>query len=197
VIAGVVLKEKTTWLQNVFMAVSVCSVIALFVIGSADAFHGLDIRGLILLMLSTLSCAASNVLMRYVKKEHPPLEVSFYCCFMGTAIFWGITLIVNAVTGNWQTTFAPLSSGKFVWAILYLGICCTFITSNLISYSLRHLPAVNATIWGNVSTAISVVAGALLLREPLMPYQVICTVLIITGVMGISFSGKQQNKIKV
>ena len=36
-------------------------------------------------------------------------------------------------------------------------------------FALRTLPAMNATIFGNVSTAISVVAGALVLGEPLYP----------------------------
>lgn len=192
-IAGVLLKEKTTWLQNIFMLLSVCSVIAMFIIGSADELGGIDLRGFFLLLASTLCCSVSNVLMRYVKKDHSPMEISFFCCFTGSVLFWVISIFVNPLGGSWATALSPLSDGKFLWAILYLGICCTFITGNLISYSLRYLPAVNATIWGNVSTAISVVAGALVLREALLPYQIVCTLLIITGVLGISFAGGKRS----
>ena len=62
------------------------------------------------------------------------------------------------------------------------------MTGALITYALRTLPAMSATIFGNFSTALSVVAGALILREPLYPYQLVCTLLIVIGVLGISLS---------
>lgn len=193
-IAGVVLKEKTSWKQNLFMLLSVGSVIAMFVIGSADKLHGIDLRGFLLLVLSTFCCSVSNVFMRYVKKEHAPLQVSFYCCFAGLVVCGTLLTVLNTVNGTWSATLLPWTNSEFLSAILYLGILCTFVTTNLLSYSLHYLPAVNATIWGNVSTAISVVAGAILLQEPLLPYQIICTLLIIVGVLGISFSGTRQNQ---
>lgn len=193
-IAGVLLKEKTTWLQNAFMLLSVCSVIVLFVIGSTGALQGIDLRGLLLLLASTLCCSVSNVLTRYIKNDYSPLQINCYSCFVGAALFWIISLFANSIGGTWDSAFLPLSNGKFLVAILYLGICCTFITGSLISNSLRYLPAVNTTIWGNVSTAISVVAGALVLKEDLQIYQIVCTVLIITGVLGISFAGSKPAK---
>ena len=189
-IAGFVLKEKTTWLQNIFMLCSVGSVIALFAIGSLDELGAIDRRGFILLLCSSLSCATSNVLMRYVKKSYSPKEISYFNCIAGVAIFGVWSIISCTVNGTWGSYFAPLADKTYLLGILYLGICCTFITGNLISYSLRYLPAVNTTIWGNFSTAISVVAGALILREPLAPYQLVCTVLIVVGVLGISFFTK-------
>jgi multidrug transporter EmrE-like cation transporter len=77
---------------------------------------------------------------------------------------------------------------------LYIGIACTFLTGSLISYALRHLPAMTATIWGNLATVTSIIAGAVLLKEPLYTYQIVCTVLIITGVAGISYFTKPQNE---
>ena len=80
-------------------------------------------------------------------------------------------------------------------AVAYLGIGCTLITATLISFALRTLPALSATIFGNLSTAISVVAGALVLGEPLYAYQIVCTVLIAVGVLGIRiFTGRQAGK---
>lgn len=189
-IAGIVLKERTTWLQNIFMLCSVGAVIALFAVGSIDELGSIDRRGFILLLCSSLSCAVSNVLMRYVKKSYSPLQISCFNCLAGVAIFGIWSVISCTANGTWGTYFAPLTNSSYLTGILYLGLCCTFITGILISYSLRYLPAVNTTIWGNFSTAISVVAGALLLKEALLPYQIVCTILIIIGVMGISFFTK-------
>ncbi len=189
-IAGFLLKEKTTWLQNLFMLCSVGAVVAMFAIGSMDELSAIDWRGFVLLLCSSLSCATSNVLMRYVKKSYSPAEISCFNCLAGVAIFGVWSIISCTANGTWGTYFAPLANSSYLMGILYLGICCTFITGNLISYSLRYLPAVNTTIWGNFSTAISVVAGAVLLKEALLPYQIVCTILIIIGVMGISFFTK-------
>ncbi len=189
IIGGILLKEKTSAVQNIFMAVSVCSVIAMFALGSADSLVGIDVRGFLLLLASSLCCAASNVLMRYVKADFAPLQIGFFSASTGLIVFTAAAVVANTVNGSWSTFFAPLSDGGYLLYILYLGILCTIVTVNILSFSLKYLPAVNATIWGNLSTAISVVAGALILGEPLMPYQIVCAVLIIIGVLGISFSG--------
>ena len=189
-IAGLLLKERTTWLQNLFMLCSVGAVVAMFAIGSMDELGAIDWRGFVLLLCSSLSCATSNVLMRYVKKSYSPMQICCFNCLAGVAIFGIWSIISCTANGTWGRYFTPLTNSSYLMGILYLGICCTFITGNLISYSLRYLPAVNTTIWGNFSTAISVVAGALLLKEALLPYQIICTVLIIIGVLGISFFTK-------
>lgn len=50
---------------------------------------------------------------------------------------------------------------------------------------LRYMPAVNAAIFGNLSTAISIVAGVAVLGEPLLTYHIVCTLLIIISVVGV------------
>lgn len=189
---GIILREKTTALQNVCMCMSVAAVIAMFVIGSIDTLAAIDWRGFVLLAVSSICCAVSNVLMRHVKREYKPLEISFISCLLGFIIFALMSIVTNTVNGTWSTFFEPLKNTGFLVGVLYLGIFCTFVTGVLVSRSLRHLPAVNATIWGNVSAAISVVAGALVLGEPLHVYQIICTVVIIAGVLGISFLGSKK-----
>lgn len=190
IVGGIVLKEKTTWLQNIFMCLSVGSVVALFLIGSKDALTNIHPWGFVLLILCSLSCAVSNVYMRRVRMDFTPLQVGFMSCFAGVVLYVSSSLVVNTVQGSWDTFFLPLTNPDFLGPILYLGIMCTFFSGLMLSYSLSRLPAVNATIWGNVSTAISVVAGAIFLHEPLFPYQIVCTLLIICGVLGISFFQK-------
>jgi multidrug transporter EmrE-like cation transporter len=51
------------------------------------------------------------------------------------------------------------------------------------------MEAVKATIFGNLSTAISVVAGIAILGEPFAYYNIICTAVIIVGVIGVSAAG--------
>ena len=74
-------------------------------------------------------------------------------------------------------------------ATAYLGIGCILLSAHLMSYMLSKMEAVKGTIFGNLSTAISIVAGVVILGEPLKWYHVVCTVLIIAGVIGLCLSG--------
>ena len=185
-IGGVVLREKSTRGQNLFAALSVLSVMAMFGLGAGDELRAVSLPGFLLLLVSSLSCALSNVYMRRVRLSCAPLTVSYFCCGTGCALFWALSLAGGALKGGLAEYLRPLAQPAYLGKVLYLGILCTLVTGALITYALRTLPAMSATIFGNFSTALSVVAGALILKEPLYPYQLICTILIIIGVLGIS-----------
>ena len=82
--------------------------------------------------------------------------------------------------------FDLITNVKFEFAVFYLGTACILLSSQLMAYVLRYLEAVKGTIFGNVSTAISIIAGVVVLGEPLKAYHIICAALIIVGVLGIS-----------
>ncbi len=86
--------------------------------------------------------------------------------------------------------FAHAFNLQFILSITYLGSACVVLSVFLMSYMLRHLEALKASLFGNLSTAISIVAGVLLLSEPLLSYHIICTILIVIGVIGVSAAGK-------
>ena len=66
IIAAVFLGEKTTWVHNVFMAVSAVALMVMVVLGSSEI--SFDPVGVILLFLSSICMALNNVYMRYVRK---------------------------------------------------------------------------------------------------------------------------------
>jgi len=190
VIASLFLGETSTILQNIFVGVTVTALIVMIILGSTE-IH-INVGGTIVLILSSLSMAISNVFMRYVRNEYKPIEISTAIILMGTLAFNLATVGYGLFTGTLGGYFAPLKDPKFVIATAYLGVGCILFSSQLISYMLSKLPAVNATIFNNVSTAISIVAGVVVLGETLLPYHIICTALIIAGVLGLSFSGRRR-----
>ena len=76
-------------------------------------------------------------------------------------------------------------------AAAYLGIGCILLSAHLMSYMLSKMEAAKGTIFGNLSTAISIVAGVAVLGESLMWYHVVCTAVIIGSVIGMSLSGRK------
>lgn len=179
IIASIFLGEKSTWFQNIFVGLSVAALIVMVVAGATDMTA--NPIGIVILVLSSLSMAISNVFMRYVRTEYKPVEITASICFMGAIAFNLATL----ASGDAAAYFEPLKCPEFLISTAYLGIPCTVVSALLVSFMLRHMPAVNATMFGNLSTAISIVAGVVVLGEPLLTYHIICTLLIIIGVVGV------------
>lgn len=180
IIAGIFLDEKSTWIQNISVMISISALILMIILGASEVETSL--LGIIILLLSSLSMAISNVFMRYVRAIYRPVEITTYICFMGVVIF----NLAFLASGEGATYFEPLVHTEFIVATFYLGTACIVLSAQLMAFMLRHMPAINATIFGNLSTAISIVAGVVFLQESLKYYHIICSILIIIGVIGVS-----------
>jgi len=191
IVAAIFLDEHSTWKQNVFACLSVSALIFMIVMSAGDVEANL--LGITILFLSSVSMAVSNVIMRYVRKEHKPFTVPFFTAALGAVCFNLAYVAWMLVTeGGLGGYFAPCVNLTFVLATAYLGIPCLVLSSWLMSYMLGYIQAIQATIFGNLSTAISIVAGIVILREPLAFYHAACVLLIITGVIGVSATAKKE-----
>lgn len=195
IIAAVFLKEKSTWLQNVFVAVSVLALMVMVILGSSEiSFNPV---GIVILFISSLCMALSNVYMRYVRNQYRPIEISTAIIVLGTAVF-NLMFIIKAIfMGNEIGYLEPFKNGEFVVGTIYLGVGCILVSAQIMSYLQSKLQAAKASVFGNVSTAISIVAGAVLLDETLRGYHIICTALIIAGVVGLNFFGHKGGKNEI
>lgn len=191
IIASVFLGETSTLMQNLSVGLTVAALILMIVMGSGEVTFSL--LGTILLILSSLCMAVSNVFMRHVRDQYKPIEISAAIITGGFLLFNAATFVHGCLTGTLHTYFEPLKHVEFVVATIYLGVGCLLLSVQLMSYSLSKLEAVKGTIFGNVSTAISIIAGAVVLGEPLKLYHIACALLIVLGVVGLSVLGKKED----
>ena len=189
-IASTFLGEKSTSLQNIFTCLSVSALIVMIVMGATKIEANLF--GIVILLLSSMCMATSNVFMRYVRAVYKPIEITAMIATMGFVLFNATTLVYGIYSGDLSSYFAPLGNSAFVISTIYLGTGCILGSVLLMAYMLKTMEAVKATIFGNLSTAISIVAGLVVLGETLMLYHIICTILIIAGVIGVSFAGTKK-----
>lgn len=92
--------------------------------------------------------------------------------------------------GSLADFIAPLFSLKFIIAIAYLGVLSSLVTSILTNYILSKIEASKMSVFSNLGTVISIVAGVLFLKEKLYYYHIIGSILIISGVIGTNFLDK-------
>lgn len=194
-IAAVFLKEKPTWLQAIFIVCTVAALIVMVVLGSTNiSFNPL---GMILLFIASIFSALSNVYMRYVRGQYKPIEISTAIVVGGTIVFNVLYFISRIATHSEISYFAPLHHIQFVIAACYLGVGCILLSAQTMSYLQSKLQAAKASIFGNVSTAISIVAGVVILGEPLFWYHIVCSAIIVACAIGLNFSGNKGGKHEV
>lgn len=191
IIARFVLGEKSTLQQEIFMWISISALVLMILLGaSAISF---SIQGILLLAIASAMIAGSNVVMRQIKNIFTPIEITFAIVVSGFLFFNTAIFLQGMATNTLDEYFALFGNAKFLIATAYLGIFCIMFTAQLMSYMMANMPAVQGTLYGNVSTAISIIAGTIFLSEPLQAYHLICAGLIVLGVIGISMTGKKPN----
>jgi drug/metabolite transporter (DMT)-like permease len=195
IIARFVLGEKSTILQELFMWLSISALVLMIIMGASTL--SFSIKGILLLAISSALISGSNVVMRQIKNIFTPIEITFAIVISGFLFFNTVTLVHGLATDTLNTYFALFGNTKFLLATAYLGIFCIMFTAQLMSYMMAHMPAVQGTLYGNVSTAISIIAGTIFLSESLQAYHIICAGLIIAGVVGISLSGSKQPNLVI
>lgn len=200
ILAFFILNERTVFLQKIFIALSVASVIFLYAWGSVG-LGDIDPIGVLLLLIGCVCQALSNVFIRSARKDFRPLEVGCFVAILGV-IFYNVFLWIQILMNDSMSSsvyFSPFMAGRtvvFVIAIVYLGIPCVLFTSSLMSYALARLEAIKGTIFANLSRVIGIIAGIIIRGEPFFLYHFIGAALIVIGVIGTNWAGRDPGRLK-
>lgn len=90
---------------------------------------------------------------------------------------------------NFMTQYTmPFRIVEYTLGVLYLGLFASIGASFSSNYALQHLSAPQFSVFSNLSTLISIGAGALIMKEPLSIHHYIGSTLILIGVIGTNFS---------
>ncbi len=186
IIARIVLGERSTKLQLFFVTLTVTSVIIMIVLNATDIT--MSIPGMLLMLLSSLCMSCSNVCTRYIRGVFKPIEITTHIVILGFVVFNGANIARHVAGGTLNEYLEPLSHPQFAFWISFLGIFCILLTAQFMSYMLSRMQVLQSTIWGNASTVVTITVGALLLGEPLQWFHILCGILVLTGVIGLSLA---------
>ena len=190
-LAGLLLKEKATRGQLVFISLSVLGVIYMLIMNGANATTG-NVIGSGLILLSALAASLYNVFARRLTKQYSLLILTYVMTLCGFVIFNGVALGNHLMNGTIDEFFQPLTHVGFVIAILYLGLLSSLGTSYLSNYALSKLEASKMSVFSNFATLITILAGVLFLQEVFHLYHFIGGIIIIIGVIGTNYFGQRQ-----
>lgn len=183
IFATLFLKEKTTAFQKFSVFLSVIGVIYIMY-NKGISIKSTNFLGIVLITFSAISLASYNVLARVKTREFKTIELTYVMAFVGFVTFNTISIIDNINRDSINLYFSPLKNISFVIAMLYLGILSSVITSLLSNYVLSKLDASKMSVFANLGTVITIIAGVLILKEDLFYYHIIGIVMIILGIIG-------------
>lgn len=193
ILASYFLKEESTILQKLSIIISVLGVIYITVMkGSTFDFN--NILGITLLLLSALSIAGYSVLARTLTKDFSSTELSYMMITISFVCYNTIAIGNHLLRGTIKSYFIPFGDFNFILSILYLGILSSLVTSLLTNYILSKIEASRMSVFSNLGTVISIIAGMVFLKEDIYYYHIIGSIFIIGGVIGTNYFKKDLNQ---
>jgi drug/metabolite transporter (DMT)-like permease len=191
IIASILLKETSTLAQKFAISLSVIGVIyILYMNGIGNINSSLIGSGLIL--LSALMNSLYNVFTRKLIQQYSLFNTTYLITLVGFIVFNSIALINRISNGTVHQFLQPFKYLDFTLAILYLGILSSLGTSYLSNYALKQLPAFQVSVFSNLATLLTIIAGIIFLHESFHYYHIIGSLMVIGGVIGVNYFGKKK-----
>jgi len=181
-ISGIfLLKEVPTLMQYVFAVMSVGGVVIMALSGNADGT--VTPLGVALLFGAVVSSVGYNIASRKISAEFSVFERTYAMAAIGLVSFISIALVENL--NNPISVISAFAIPSFTMSILYLGIFSSVIAFLFLNYANTYLPVAKTTVFSNITTVVSVVAGVVFLDESFSSNAVISTIMIVIGVLGV------------
>ncbi len=181
-ISGIfILREIPSTMQYVFTAMSIGGVVIMALAGNAQGT--VTPLGIILLLGAVFSSVAYNIASRKISAEFSTFERTYAMTIIGMISFVLIALAENIK--NPIAVLTPFLSAEFTWAILYLGVFSSVVAFLFLNFANTHLPVAKTTVFSNITTVVSVIAGAIFLNEKMSMEAILSTLMIIVGVFGV------------
>ncbi len=188
-----ILKERPTLGQVLFSFLSVGGVIGIGLLNKSSGT--LDWIGVAGLIVAVLSAAAYGVIDRGTSADFTAFERTYMMIGMGAVCFTPIALA--RVRFHLGAFMQPLGTWSYLGSILFLGVCCSVISYFLLSYMATYMTVTRSAAYANLTTAVSVFAGAVFLKEPLSWLGVLFCAVILVGIFGVQVTARKGESARV
>ncbi len=189
----VFLSEKASLTEVLFILLSIFGVGYIAYSKASDASS--SPLGIAYLMGAVLTATAFNIISRKISSEFTSVERTYSMMFFGAATFNIINIFIHIKNQTMMNYFQPLNDPTFLLALLYLGTLSSIVAFFLANYSLTYLEASKASVFTNLATVVSIIAGVVFLNESFVFNQLIGSAMILTGVFGTQYAGSKKKDI--
>jgi drug/metabolite transporter (DMT)-like permease len=190
ILAVIFLDERPSFYQLLFILLSVAGVAFIIFMTKSEGGKN-SLLGFLFLLGAVLSAAFYTILARKFSSVFSPIEITFVMMWFGAISFNLLNLIEKLMRGDSLSHyFLNLYNYKVLIPVLYLGILSSIVAYFLNNYALSKLPASQASVFANLTTVISIIAGVTIRHEVFHWYHVVGAIMILIGVWGTNYFGK-------
>lgn len=191
----IVLKEKSTVLQKIFLCVGIVGVIYIAV--NTDTSGGKDsVFGIICLVLAVISGSLFTAFSRKSSKAFNSMERTYVTAALGMVVFNFINVIRHIFAGDILSYFKPYFNLQNLIGFVFLSVISTIIATAMANFALAHAQISTISAFGGVSTLTTIAVGILLFGERLERFHIIGLVLIVARMVVVSYiSIKKERKL--
>lgn len=183
-----VLHERVT-VKQVLCALGAIGGVALISVGGAMMVSAL---GMLFLVLTMLSDTLYYGISHNAAKRFTPFEMTYVMFIVGMVVFIPVGLIYAGGLHSPLIT-GPMHDGGFWVAVLYLGLLSSVLAYGLLNFANSHLSVSETSLFSNVTTVVSVLAGVVLLKEPFSVWQMLGVAVILVCVFVANVSGGKES----
>ena len=185
-----ILGEKPTLGQFACSMLSVGGVIGIGMLTHSSG--SLDWIGVVALLVAVFSAVAYTLLNRGISGRYTPFERTYFMLTIGAVFFTALALI--SLHGDLSAYVQPFEEHSYLLSILYLAVCCSVTSYFLNSYVITRLSVARTTVFANLTTAVSVFAGAVILHEPFSLLGLVCCAVILLGIYGVQHTARPEKE---
>lgn len=175
-----ILKEKPSKMQLIGILITLAGV--LITVFAVSASSSLSVLGYAFLFVAVVSYALYSV---FVDKAaaYTGAEITYVMLLSGAALFVLLAVAEAGFHGTLtELVRLPFQEPGFLIAILYQGIGCSVLAFFLSNLAISKIGVNRTSSFIGIATVVSILAGALLLREAFTGFQIAGAVIIIAGV---------------
>lgn len=181
-LGALILRERPNRKQWICILVSILGVLMVSLRSGGGENTWL---GCFCLVVAYLSGAGFALLSRRMSKQFSPFELTYIMFTVGFVFFLGGAFVQHGGE-TLPMIQTAMGDSSFIVAVLFLSLASSVCAYMLSNYALAHLPVARMTIFNNVSTIVSVLAGVLVMGDPFTLTSGVAFVLILAGVWGVN-----------
>lgn len=192
---SILLKEKTTFLQKIFLGIGIIGVIYIAV--NTNTADGKDtVAGIVFLFLAIISGSLYMVFSRKSSSVFNAMEITYVATILGMVLFNAINIIRHIYAGDISRYFEPYFHFENMVGFLFLAVISTIVATGMNNFCLARMQVSTMSAFSGISTIVTIMAGILFGGEVLQNFQIIGLTLILIRMVGVSYISIKNDKLQ-
>ena len=185
-VAYFVLKEKITWRKSLGIFLGISGAVILILSGNSNSKSGSSMLGDSFILINSFCYALYLVQVKPLMRKYNPLQVIMVVFTLG-ALFMLPFGAQELTLVQWQEF-----SGKVWFSVFYVIIAATFLAYLLNIYALKYVSPAVVAYYIYLQPLVAALIAILYYRHPLHFIDMVCALLIFTGVYLVSITSQAQ-----